>query len=298
MCSKRKLSPILKNYLIERIITENNIKLLSENDILNIFDIDNIPFEERKKQYIDFSFIVHYMGYNSPVMFNENKIITEEASYTIPFDEVKNELIKLFRVKGWQIKTIYEDSFANNVNIGILIANFNMNLQLTNALMSQYGWSLASYGTHTDVDGMDWLVLTYDPMFQNDITDEVKEYDIIYHWSPQYNQNDIETYGLQPKSQNEKLMYPNRLHFVKGSATNEILYDIGKQLCNWNHRITNDGNYILFSVNPQKLPENIRFYYDPRYEYGYYTKQSIDSQYIDLIGKINFKTDNKITYLK
>ena len=293
---KKKLTPILKNYLIERITSENNIEKFKEEDILKLFNINSIPYEERKKQHIDFSFYVHGAGYGSPVMIGEGEVLTEDAEHTRPFEEVYDEVIRLFKLQNWQIKEFKKSVHANNISIAVLIANINMNIQLTCELFKVYGWSIASYNIIQDEDNLDWVALSFDPMFQDDITDEVKKYTMIYHITPRYNQELIQKNGLIPKSENYKLMYPNRLHFIKGSADESIIYNFGWQLCRWNKRIENDGNYVLFGVNPQELPDSIRFYYDPRFEYGYYTKQSVEPKYIKLIGEVNFKTDNNITF--
>lgn len=40
-----------------------------------------------------------------------------------------------------------------------------------------------------------------------------------------------------------------------------------------------------------KVPNDVEFYYDPRYEYGCYAKKKIDAQALNPIYGYNFKTD-------
>ena len=56
--------------------------------------------------------------------------------------------------------------------------------------------------------------------------------------------------------------------------------NIGEQLCIANKDFRNDKNYVLLNINVKNLLDKIDFFYDPRYDCGYYTKQPIDKQYI------------------
>jgi len=62
---------------------------------------------------------------------------------------------------------------------------------------------------------------------------------------------------------------------MKGSIDMYNCYLLGEQLYKSNKNLLNDGKYALLNVDTTKIPYKIDFFYDPRYEHGYYTKQKI-----------------------
>lgn len=91
-----------------------------------------------------------------------------------------------------------------------------------------------------------------------------------------------------PKSNNYKFSYPPKIHLIKGSANNEEIYNIGLQLCNENKDIRNNREYILLNIDTTNILDKVEFFYDPRYEFGYYTKQYIDISCISKNAEHNF----------
>lgn len=83
---------------------------------------------------------------------------------------------------------------------------------------------------------------------------------------------------------------PDRIHLIKGDTLRQDIYDIGRQLCMANKRIKNRGNYVLLSIDLSKVPMDTEIYYDPRFEFGYYTKVPIPSNSITPVNGYNFKT--------
>lgn len=50
--------------------------------------------------------------------------------------------------------------------------------------------------------------------------------------------------------------------------------------------ISGDRNYSLFTINPQKLDMNIRFYADPMYQFGVFTYDNISKDTIIQLQKL------------
>ena len=151
------------------------------------------------------------------------------------------------------------------------------------------GWSLA-VKSFIVKNKMIWKAMSFDPVFQKDISNEARKYNFLFHWTPLYHYDNIKKEGLKPKSENKLFDYPNRLHLIKGNTPKKDIYSIGWQLCMANKRHKNKGDYVLLSIDLSKVPKNIEIYYDPRYEWGFYTKVPIQPNAIKPILGHNFKT--------
>lgn len=277
MLKNRKIAP--KN--------KNQDKL----DIEKLFHIDSIPIEELEDQYIDLSSIVSSSGYGGRFMGTNGKILKEEALSTLSIDETKSQIKDKFQLKDWQFAT---KNGKNGIELVVLYPGIFKNTKLIKDAMLACGWSVATTG-YIFKHMMLWRVISFDPIFQDDVYSEARQYDYLFHWTPLYNYQSILKDGLIPKSENKYFDYPDRLHFIKGNASMQEVYNIGQQLCASNKKYKNNGDYILLGIDMSKLPREIEIFYDPRYECGYYTKESIpSSSIIPLIG-YNFKHKQKIT---
>ena len=97
----------------------------------------------------------------------------------------------------------------------------------------------------------------------------------MYHISPFVNKDSILKNGLIPTSRNNKFDYPPRVHLLMPSLSDNQLRNIARQLYDADNNPDNDGTYCLFQIDVNKLPIDIDFYFDGRYEKGVYTKQII-----------------------
>lgn len=70
--------------------------------------------------------------------------------------------------------------------------------------------------------------------------------------------------------------------------TIDDLVIIGEQLSNVNKSPSNDGDYTLLSVSTNDIPDDIDFYKDPRYEHGFYTKQTIPPSALNVFLRRKF----------
>lgn len=244
--------------------------------VSNYFDLDAIPIENLKSQYYDLNTFKINFGFGDKIMFNGGEVITEEAESTTPIEEMKDIIKKKFHFRDWQFAVENGD---NNIKLIVLYPGILRNSNIIKKTMESYGWYPSTSG-FAYKGFMIWKVISFDPMFQDTITDEAKQGGVLYHWSPSYNYENIMLNGLMPKSENNKFDYPERLHLLKSNIPYKEMFEIGYNLYKINKDKRNNGEYILFSINVSNLPNNIDFFYDPRYEYGYYTKQSILPQYI------------------
>lgn len=253
-------------------------------DISSLFNIDSIPKEELEQQYVDLSFIVSSSGYGGKFMGHNGRILKEEATSTLPISETKEQMQSKFQFKDWQFAT---QKGCNGIRLVVLYPGIFKNTKLIKDAMMACGWSLAVKG-FIKKDGMLWRAMSFDPMFQDDISSEARQSEYLYHWTPLYNYKSISVEGLKPRSENQMFDYPDRLHLIKGNLSRDKILDIGRQLCKANKRLKNSAKYVLLSVDLAKVPRETEIYYDPRYEGGYYLKTSIPPEAIKPILGYNF----------
>ena len=251
------------------------------DEINYIFDLDELLDDEKTLKYYDnfpLRFIAGAAGFGGPFMLIEGKIELNEPQPTRTYsveDVTKEARIKLGLDPGW----IKAEIWANKIETCVLTLDKFDNVNFIIEGMKAFGWSLARK-LITIRDGRYFVSLRFDPTFQDVVNDEIEKCSLLKHWTPSYNFNSIMQNGLIPKSNNFIFSYPPKIHLIKGTADNYEIMNIGKQLCIANKDPRNDKNYILLNINAKDLLDKIDFFYDPRYDWGYYTKQPIDKQYI------------------
>ena len=103
---------------------------------------------------------------------------------------------------------------------------------------------------------------------------------IAYHWTPLYNLQNIIDNGFVPKTENKSFDYPPRIYFLNGAAPNDEIMKLGENLCIVNKDVENDGSYVLIKIDTEKIPEGVKFYFDPNMPNAMYTTDSIPSDVI------------------
>lgn len=129
------------------------------------------------------------------------------------------------------------------------------------------------------IQGEKYNILFFEYLHYPDITDEVKEkYEYLYHWAPDYRKESIIEKGLIPIQSDypATYKYPPRVFLWKGdSPYEEKMFPYGRRLCGRDRDPNNDGNWTLYKIDIKKLPDNVRFYWDPTYDWHVDTDQGI-----------------------
>lgn len=282
---------------ISKIVKDSIKKVLFESksqkeilDIESVFHFSSIPVEELEKQYVDLSHVVSESGYGGKFLGYRRRIIAEDATKTLSIDETRRQIQKKFKLKDWQFAT--EDG-DNGLSFIILYPGIFRNTKVIQKAMNACGWSMAKKGTIVK-DKMLWKSMSFDPLFQDDVSAEAKKFKYAFHWSPMRNYDSIMRDGLVPKSQNKLFKYPDRIHLIKGNTTKNELFYIGAQLYEMNKGLKNNGKYVLFTIDMSKCPKDMEVYYDPRYEYGYYVDKQIPISAITPWFAYDFKNDKPV----
>lgn len=263
---------------------------ISGDEMWKMFDFEKIPLQKLKNAYVDLTLFSNIGGFGDSFQFwdNQIEIVQESITNTIAPDSTKSAMIRQLGLQEWQIKEVRG---ANDVTIMILYAEINRNTDIIIKGMEACGWTFGTRNTKV-IEGMKWCVMSFEPMFQDIVTKNVLEkYNSLYHWTPQYNLETILNNGLEPRSENQRFSYPNRLHFIKGSVNITDIINLGRQLYAANKNPKNNGDYILLSVDLKNFPLSVPIYYDPRYEGGLYTTEPISAKLLKAVYEYNFKTN-------
>ena len=281
MFEEKKIRKFVRETVNKILYGENDI------DIIKIFKINEIPIKELREQYYDFSFVLSSSGYGGKFIAYNGDLLKEDAKSTLSINETKKEIYNKFKLKDWQFQT---QMGANNIELIVLYPGIFQNTKLIKKSMEACGWSISTKGW-VFIDNMLWRAISFDPVFQNNIANEVSKYKYLYHWTPLNLYNTIISIeGLKPRSDNKLFDYPNRLHLLKGNIPQDEIFNIGTQLYKVNKN--SDGKYVLLRVNVSKI-KDMEIFYDPRYEYGYYVKEPIQRDAIEPFFAYDFK-NNKI----
>ncbi len=244
---------------------------------LSLINLKNIPEMELRKQYIDYIFTHLEDGFGSPFSKIAEDMVYSSAKKTENADKVVFELsIKYGLNKQWQIlKKVAE----NDIPIIMAIADINQNCQLIETDLSTAGYFLG-FSRKETVNGMKWRIMQFEPLYQEDKTDLLRQYKVAYHWSPSYNKGNILKNGFIPSSSNKMFSYPPRIYFMNGQSTDKELLSIVQGLCCMNIDERNNNIYTLFFIDTSEIPENVKFYLDPNMKNSLYTNNSIPNSVI------------------
>ena len=265
-----------------------NEATVSENkdDVLRIEDyFDLSKLTEKDVRLISNDIRVFIPHTFDEILSDEGEILIKESAYlTLPVNQVRKELKKLGFL-DWQIKS---EIRANKVKIIILYADIDKNTDIVVNKMLTCGWSKARISEPQMKYGLALRVMDFDPMEQDPLTKEAHRHKYLYHLTPYKNVETIQQHGIEARSENDYLSYPPKAHIIKGNVSEEIISKLGWLLYSRNKKL-NDGRYALFRIETSKVPQSIEFYGDPRFEYGYFTRESIPSSAIELYAWIAYK---------
>lgn len=259
---------------VMRMITE---EISKRNPADYVFHFKQIPLEAKKRQYVYFSAVVSGSGYGEPFMCLHGEILAEEAEETMSPTETIKVMMQKFKLESWQIRT---QTGCNGVSVMAIIPNLTDNAELLKQGMGACGWSFSNSWAVDAEDGQKWTILSFDPMFQDNVSYAARAEGILFHWTPEYRYQAIKREGLYPRSENSLYNYPNRLHLLKGSLTENQCLNIGKQLWKANNNPNNNGRYVLLGIYVDSLSQEMEFYFDPRFDGGYYVKDHIPASAI------------------
>lgn len=159
--------------------------------------------------------------------------------------------------------------------------------------MDACGWMKADVSEPFLRNKIPFRTISFDPKVQEPVTTETRQYTYLYHLTPSIRTKSILSKGLEPRNENTFLTYTPRVYLLKGDTPKKEIEMFGWRIFNKNKRVKN-GNYTLIRMDLAKVPNTVHFYHDPRYDYGYFSTDTIPPQALSIYGTISY--DNKYCY--
>lgn len=268
----------LKNKTI-RIIYKTLLETfhIGKENYLDMIDLSKVPEKELRGHYVDYRLFSGNGGFGNIFSSIAEGYNASSSDKTEDADTVINSLSgKYYFSRQWQITKVIAQ---NNVPIIVAIADIEENAQLVCDDLDKAGY-FVGFRKVVNIKDMQWQILQFEPMFEVDQTEALKQYDFAYHWTPLYNLQNIIDNGFVPKTENNSFDYPPRIYFLTGAAPKNDILKLGQKLCVANKSPKNTKDYILLKINTAKIPENCKFYFDPNMANAMYTTDSIPSDVI------------------
>lgn len=251
-----------------------------EINILDIFDIDNIPMSELDKAYIDYEPLydtVDLYSLDEDYVYEEKLNDTEGIQSAV---DIADRVLKQLKISGFQIKVKspngvdyievkrlmeeYPDYLT--MEMAMMIPDLGNNVDIITDFMDKNGYYEAKKATYKDKGGRNWMVLIYDPKRQESIKEMVlNHYKYAYHTSPSYNADSIDENGILAKI----AIFPfvlntKRVYLYLGNTSSPEYVNMMKSISRKIQRKNNSfsGDFVEYEIVLQKLPDNVEFYVD------------------------------------
>lgn len=277
---------------IGNIVNEVINKITNNDDWIDISQLDKESLEKAK---FDLRLVPYITTFDDIIgcPFLPKQFLMESVKDSLPPDEVVRKIINKYGLNSKLVKKIER---CNKVCVYVVTAAVGENQKLIENDMELMGYYLGCYGKEYIIDGVKFIQMQFEPycQLQKDETENIKNnYDILYHWTPEYNMASILKQGLLPLHENPIFNYPPRTYLVKGDCDTNYLLRFGNALCISNNNKNNNGSYVLLGIDIRNIDGSIRFYYDPNFEHGVFTEQPIPKETLSVVSKNAFQTDLK-----
>ena len=137
-------------------------------------------------------------------------------------------------------------------------------------------------------DGRD--VFIYEANFGKDVTDLVKNnYDCLFHSTPIIYLSKILKIGLVPRAKSSIFLYPDRVYCMKGNhlRDNQIITLKDIQTTRSVDDPNVDNRHVILIIDIKKIPNNVKFFIDPKCDDAIYTHDNIPPDAISIYGFLN-----------
>jgi len=241
------------------------------------------------------------------------KILINESQYKSILNEFMGSIdstkfIKIFKkfLEDKNLVIFFEDlrEFKGSVAINPPETNFDEYQNIFSEIekfIQTYGWFISSYLVgYNDIKDIsflnsnklvDWLKtidsnieLNYITLFlEKKYTEQNENQNIFYHVTDKKNTEKIMTYGLRPRSSQNKLFnYSDRIYLANNV---KVAYHINKLFKDPESK-TDYGKegVVVFEVT---LPNSFKTYVDPQAPYSSYTLEPIPPKYIEIYDYLN-----------
>lgn len=251
-----------------------------EINILDIFDIDNIPMSELDKAYIDYEPLydtVDWYSVDEDYVYEERKNnttgiqsaidVVSRAMNQLKMSEFQIKVKSPNSVEYIEVKRLMEDypDFLT-MSTAMLVPDIKKNVEIITEFMDDDGYYEAKKTIYKDRDGRIWILLMFDPKKQESIKEMVLKYHkYAYHTSPSYNADSIDENGILAKiAISPFVSNTKRVYLYLGNTSSPEYVNMMKSISRKIQRKNNSfpGDFVEYEIVLQKLPDNVEFYVD------------------------------------
>ena len=264
------------DYLFEDFCLDNDIDTfsLSTDELIETYeDFETYKFMSstylNNNSYIDYDEYQHYL-YDNIVYENLNQFLNViKNEYDIKSSEILQDNNKYVCILKVRKNFEYDDDKFTTLckKYNVFVSNVSKGLTRNRIRIE-------------DIDTPDCSDVIYN-----------KFNGILYHITSKHRVDNILRYGLEPRSENSRFDYPNRIYFISPKTSSEMLNNIKNVL-------SNDKNVIL-KINIKQLVHKPKFFLDPSFDEqcnAYWTNESIPPFCITKINNIHIIKDKVISF--
>ena len=230
--------------------------------------------------------------YNFP-MFGEDhqlKLIKEGLIETYPIDTTVCYLRKqLGFVRDFKKYISIVDGEQGLKNIQVTLLNEWRDLNYIKETAIKY-LNACGYTLSQTFYEEDRVVMEFESKYTDDISKYLQCGKYLFHISPIKYKDKILNIGLIPKSKNAKYGFPYRIYLAYSQPRAMSLAPDLESVSRYAGGFPNNS-YCLFRIDISKLPRNIKFYRDSKYQGGCWTYDNIPPEAIKLIMVVDFFED-------
>lgn len=251
-----------------------------EINILDLFDIDNIPMSELDKAYIDYEPLydtVDWFSVDEDYVYEERKNnttgiqsaidVVSRAMNQLKMSEFQIKVKSPNSVEYIEVKRLMEDypDFLT-MSTAMLVPDIKKNVEIITEFMDDDGYYEAKKTIYKDRDGRIWILLMFDPKKQESIKEMVLKYHkYAYHTLPSYNADSIDENGILAKiAISPFVSNTKRVYLYLGNTSSPEYVNMMKSISRKIQRKNNSfpGDFVEYEIVLQKLPDNVEFYVD------------------------------------
>lgn len=130
-----------------------------------------------------------------------------------------------------------------------------------------------------------FLDITYEPKYIDEANNIVRSNKVLYHLSPLPYKGKILKKGFIPSSKNTQFTYPDRSYFFLGNVRKDEIKTWIPVFRKYVEKY-NNAPFCLYTIDVNKIPEDVTFYLDPNLKGGCYTADNISPYTIVSVEEI------------
>ena len=141
----------------------------SKNSFID-FDINNIPFEQLRKQYLNYSYELPFSSSDTSY-----KMVTETVNKSTSLNELRLLVIERFYLEDWQF--LIREAH-NNIDVALIVPNIPDSKDMIIQFIENEGYFRVGE-REIKCEEMNWLQIQFEPYYQLPITQEILNDDIV-----------------------------------------------------------------------------------------------------------------------